>query len=83
MPAHDIGEIRQRWGRSKPTTDALIELAKFDYPDLDAELVDRVVPECIDALYATRDAGLSMHHAGAVVAVAALRIVHDLRRLET
>lgn len=80
-PSYVNDAVESQAKAAKSSTDALIAQAKFAYPDLDSELVDRCVPEAIDAMYAARDAGLSMHHAGSIAAVTVLRIVHDLRRL--
>lgn len=61
------------------TTDDLIKYyhaAEGSLPDRWAELA---IPVAIDAVYAARDAGASMHGAGATAAIAALLAIKDYR----
>lgn len=66
---------------SMQSTDGVIAAARDAFPGMDSEVLEASIPLCIDALYAARDAGLSMHQAGGVVAIVALAKAHELRRL--
>lgn len=77
----DLRRIVSEFVGSGQSTDSIIATARAENPGLDSEVLEAVIPLCIDALYAARDAGLSMHQAGGVCALVALDKVHDLRRL--
>lgn len=81
MPDPDITTVvRSLEGIPPNTLDITNALVKAN-PDLDEEVVREAIGPTIDVLYAARDAGLVMHHAGAACAVVALMVAHDLRRL--
>lgn len=63
------------------STDEITKAMLADFPELDAEVLSAAIGPSIDVLYAARDAGLVMHHAGAACAIAVLKVVHELRRL--
>jgi hypothetical protein len=63
------------------STDAITDAMVAANPDLDEEVLRAAIGPAIDVLYAARDKGLVMHHAGAACAVVALKVVHEMRRL--
>jgi hypothetical protein len=60
------------------TADELIAFHKA-HTDLLPDELEAAIPKAIDAVYATRDAGGTMHDAGAAAAVAALEAAREVR----
>lgn len=56
------------------TTQELVDAYAAD-DEFARELLERVIPRAIDALYSARDADLVMHGAGAAIAIEVLRVV--------
>lgn len=81
MTPPDIGRVVRSLEGVPSSTDEITQALVAANPDLDEEVLREAIGPSIDVLYAARDAGLVMHHAGAACAVTALMIVHDMRRL--
>lgn len=81
MSEPDITTVVKSLEGVPPNTNDITNALVKANPDLDEEVVRAAIGPTIDVLYATRDSGLVMHHAGAACAVVALKVVHEMRRL--
>lgn len=81
MTPPDISQVVRSLEGVPSSTDEITKALLAANPDLDSEVLKAAIGPTIDVLYAARDAGLLMHHAGGACAVVALVVAHDLRRL--
>ena len=62
------------------STDELVAGYAAQATDLDREDLELVIPAAIDAIYSARDAGGTMHDAGAAAAVRVLQLLEKAGR---